>query len=275
MLETGKSYARYFLDVFRHLRHPLFENRFVNQLRGDKRRDLVPRDFFRGLPDDYYYWLMTFSHNLGQQAGGLIPEIPPAHIQRTWTGSAGQTTFQQAFVFYQRVLKWVERYSEKPIEKLEVLDFGSGWGRIIRFFLRDVPHNQLHGTDCWQEIVESSRSLNRWCSFDINSTLPPMQYADQSFDLVYLYSVFSHLSEAAHLAWLGEFRRLLRPGGLLVTTTRPRRFLQILSASRDAHSSKGMYYSATAGEAFPDIQGTLRGMIGGNSVSARLVVVGP
>jgi hypothetical protein len=37
--------------------------------------------------------------------------------------------------------------------------------------------------------------------------------------------VFSHLSEEAHLRWVAEFHRLLRPGGLLIATTRPRSFL--------------------------------------------------
>ena len=35
-----------------------------------------------------------------------------------------------------------------------VLDFGCGWGRIIRFFLKDIDPARLHGTDVFEEMVE-------------------------------------------------------------------------------------------------------------------------
>ena len=44
-------------------------------------------------------------------------------------------------------------------------------------------------------------------------------YPDDSFDVVYACSVFSHLPETLHLLWLAEIRRVLRPGGVLVATT--------------------------------------------------------
>src|SRR5262249_43260903 len=34
-----------------------------------------------------------------------------------------------------------------------------------------------------------------------------------------------HLAEEVHLKWIEEFARLLKPGGLLIVTTQPRRFI--------------------------------------------------
>jgi SAM-dependent methyltransferase len=48
-----------------------------------------------------------------------------------------------------------------------------------------------------------------------NFTLP---LADDSFDVIYLYSVFSHLETADVAGYLHEFRRLLAPGGLVFLT---------------------------------------------------------
>ena len=48
---------------------------------------------------------------------------------------------------------------------------------------------------------------------------PPLPYGDQSLDVVYAISIWSHFAEPAALAWLDEMHRLLRPGGMLVLST--------------------------------------------------------
>ncbi len=52
-------------------------------------------------------------------------------------------------------------------------------------------------------------------------------------DLIYSYSVFSHLAEPAHLAWIHEFGRILRPGGVLAITTQARHFIQQVKGLMD------------------------------------------
>jgi SAM-dependent methyltransferase len=253
MLNLAKKYAKHFLEPFLHLYYPLYEERFKTQLKTFENKTVEPKEFFRNADDRYFFWLMTFGNNSGFKAGGVIPEMPPAHIQRNWTGSAGETTMKQAFAFYGQILDLAKLYGSRPIDQMEVLDFGCGWGRILRFFLRDVPHEQLHGRDCWQEAVDICQKTNQWCDFKLNSISPPMDFKDSSLDLIYLYSVFSHLSEGAHAAWIKEFHRILKPGGLVVVTTRPRSFLTMLARNREREKSKGLFNSMLATEAFPDI----------------------
>jgi SAM-dependent methyltransferase len=62
--------------------------------------------------------------------------------------------------------------------------------------------------------------------------MPPTSFPDQMFDLIYSYSVFSHLSEEAHLAWLKEFKRIMKPGGLLIVTTRAREMIDYCGTLR-------------------------------------------
>lgn len=50
-----------------------------------------------------------------------------------------------------------------------------------------------------------------------NSPEPHLPFADDSFDVVSAFSVFTHI-DALEIAWLLELRRIVRPGGLLYLT---------------------------------------------------------
>jgi len=53
----------------------------------------------------------------------------------------------------------------------------------------------------------------------VNKNLPPLPYRDGQFDLLFGYSVFTHLSEAYQDEWLNELRRVTAPGAVLLLTT--------------------------------------------------------
>ena len=47
--------------------------------------------------------------------------------------------------------------------------------------------------------------------------MPPLALGDESLDLVYACSVFTHIADLWS-AWLLELHRVLKPGGLLIAT---------------------------------------------------------
>jgi SAM-dependent methyltransferase len=122
----------------------------------------------------------------------------------------------------------------RPLKRASiVLDFGVGWGRVGRFFLNDIAPENLIGIDVDHTLVTMCRSLFSASRFEICSSHPPTELASRSVDFVVGYSVFSHLSEAACIAWMSEFGRLLRPGGIAALTTRGRWFFDYCASLRD------------------------------------------
>jgi SAM-dependent methyltransferase len=92
-----------------------------------------------------------------------------------------------------------------------------GSGRVARHWA-ELQGPEVHGCDYNEELVS-------WCAANLpflevarNELEPPAFYAAESFDLVYALSVLSHLGEPLQQSWIGEYRRLLRPGGLLVVS---------------------------------------------------------
>jgi SAM-dependent methyltransferase len=163
----------------------------------------------------------------------IVPGVPDTHMQDNYTGHSEDGTLREGFVAYRLFKQYYETHIGPISDARGVLDFGCGWGRIIRFFLRDVPAERVSGVDHSEEAIQACRQTNRWNTFGLIDPHPPTALPSNSFDLIYLYSVFSHLPEEMHLTLLREFQRLLVPGGLLIATTRRRDFIQYCAALRN------------------------------------------
>jgi SAM-dependent methyltransferase len=99
-----------------------------------------------------------------------------------------------------------------------VLDFGCGCGRTLARLTHRLPNQNFFGTDIDAEAIAwCSRNL-RPARFQTNAPDPPLQFADDTFDLVYAISIFTHLDRRRQEQWTREFHRILRPGGSLVVT---------------------------------------------------------
>jgi SAM-dependent methyltransferase len=99
-----------------------------------------------------------------------------------------------------------------------VLDFGCGCGRIL-LWLGGLPEDcVLHGADIDERAVRWAEANIPWAEVKVNQPLPPLDYPDGHFDLVFNHSVFTHLDEAYQDQWLAELRRVTRPGGHLLLT---------------------------------------------------------
>lgn len=183
------------------------------------------KKIFGGISDDFWYWLFTDGYDNNAIVRQILPSMPDEQTQLNFTGRSGHLALSEAFAAYKLFKGILGKNSKALSECSAVLDFGCGWGRIVRFFLKDVDESGLWGIDCYKEMIELCKAQHMRCNFAAINTMPPTSFAPDTFDLIYLYSVFSHLSEEAHLKWLGEFTRILKPGGMVIATTRPRVFI--------------------------------------------------
>lgn len=97
-----------------------------------------------------------------------------------------------------------------------ILDFGCGVGRLTRHLFHVAPQAKITGCDPQPQAVSVCRRRFPQGEFIQNDPQPPLSFADNQFDLIFSYSVFTHLSETNHKAWLPELSRLLKPRGVMV-----------------------------------------------------------
>ncbi len=125
-----------------------------------------------------------------------------------------------------------------PLAEIDsVLDFGCGCGRVTRYWADFA--GTVSGGDVSGKAIEWCRANMPFAHFELNRLEPPLAFADESFDLVYALSVFTHLTDELQLAWRDELRRVLRPGGRLILTTHGRSYLPRLDADERARFQRG------------------------------------
>ena len=92
-----------------------------------------------------------------------------------------------------------------------ILDFGVGCGRIIRWWEDLSTSISFWGTDINELLVRWCKENIRFGSFGVNSLNPPTSYENSKFDFLYALSVFTHLALKTQSEWLAEFARILGP----------------------------------------------------------------
>ena len=97
-----------------------------------------------------------------------------------------------------------------------VLDFGAGVGNSIPWVRKHLPSAQLTCIDVSERSLDLAKKRfgqgECFVHFD-GHTLP---FDMPRFDLAYAMCVFHHIPHEEHVRLLGEIRRVLRPGGLMV-----------------------------------------------------------
>jgi SAM-dependent methyltransferase len=106
----------------------------------------------------------------------------------------------------------------------QLLDFASGYGRVTRFAVLDVPPESLWVADVYAGGVRFQEE-----AFGVHglvSHADPERFAcAETFDAVVVSSLFTHLPEATFRSWLRRLWGLLRPGGALVFSVHDRDLL--------------------------------------------------
>ncbi|MBK1617701.1 class I SAM-dependent methyltransferase [Lamprobacter modestohalophilus] len=157
------------------------------------------------------------------QISRLLPRMASEEIQRNWTGSCGIELLTQTTEFVRAVADNYCRLTGESLEGKEILDFGCGYGRIARLMYFFTNPENIYGVDPWDESISICRADGfAEDHFLVSEYLPTgLPTGEKCFDLIYAFSVFTHLSEKSTTLSLRTLLGHVKPGGILVITIRP------------------------------------------------------
>ena len=117
------------------------------------------------------------------------------------------------------ICKQIEKYMGHK-ENISILDFGCSSGRVLRHFYEESQKRnwKLFGVDVQARPIQWMRDNfpKDFCVYT-GSTIPKLPFADNSMDVIYGFSIFTHIKYQWDM-WLLELKRILKPGGLLIQT---------------------------------------------------------
>jgi SAM-dependent methyltransferase len=162
-----------------------------------------------------------------------MPRYPSAELQAGFVGSSNSNAIEEGWNFYMLMADQRTIHGVHLGTNSHVLDFGCGWGRFARMFLRDVPESNIWCADSYDLALATCREIGVPGRMVKLSQMPPSDLPSARYDLAFAYSVFSHLSPPTHVAWSEEFARVVKPGGLVFITTQARWFIDYCKTFRE------------------------------------------
>ncbi len=160
---------------------------------------------------------------------------PPVRLVRAWVRRHNGwliNDLQRRYNFnqLQRFDAVLTRHGRSFRTCSSIFDFGCGPGRLTQHLAALAPAASVFGCDVRREAVAECRRRCPWGRFVVNRATPPLDVEDAAFDLIYSYSVFTHLTEPNHKAWLKELARMLQPGGVMLHTVHSYEYLRRTAA---------------------------------------------
>lgn len=146
---------------------------------------------------------LVVNQNIDEKDGML-------HGQRDYYFATGKSAMTA-------ILKTMKMANRSPHSITRVMDYACGYGRVLRWIMAGFSHAKVIGCDIDAKAVASTQAIlgadTRILNIKLDCAL------DAPVDMIWVGSLFTHLTEEESLRVLRYLRFHLAPGGLATITT--------------------------------------------------------
>lgn len=167
----------------------------------------------------------------------------------------------EAFHFYfysggnlsTRLVDWLCHQGKIP-KNMSILDFACGYGRFTRYF--SILFNKVYASDLEDSMLDFVKEKFGVSTFKSSIESSNFKLPQESFDIVFCYSLFTHLNPNIWKNWFEVLINLVAEDGYFVITTRSPQFAKL--KGDDLTGFDGILFSPkneTRGRLQPEIYG--------------------
>lgn len=150
--------------------------------------------------------------------GAVDFKVPPNHNLRTTSSTTIRHYYESGLTTMLPIIVAAMDQGFDFSKSQDVLDFGCGVGRQLLHLSKWYPKISLSACDVDSDVIRFVKEAYPQVSAYVNSFDPPLAYRNESLDMVYSVSIFSHMSLSDRGLWLAELLRIVKPGGLALIT---------------------------------------------------------
>lgn len=152
--------------------------------------------------------------------------VPPKDL---WLGyGESPDEYLKGRIQINQMLKITRNHGYNPETPGNILDFGCGAGRMIRWLKPYSENKEIWGVDISSEhIIWANNNLNPPFNFAVNTVVPHLPFRDNYFDFIYAGSVFTHIDDLAD-SWFMELHRISSDNAYLYLTIQDRHTIELL-----------------------------------------------
>ncbi len=195
-------------------------------------------NLFKDLPLEVFGWLTLQEQDEFPNIKNYLPTMPPEEIQVYWAGGSGDRLLKQSLAFVESVVQYARsEFNLVDLSDLRLLDFGCGWGRLLRLFYKYIPTTNLYAVDAWESSLQHCKDCNIRANIaKVDEICVGIPFGVE-FDLIISLSVFTHLSKRSADAALNALRESIDEDGLLIITVRPKEYIRYYLSLHDSSES--------------------------------------
>jgi SAM-dependent methyltransferase len=228
----------------------IFENELATiDLQMSSKGPCNIRSLFHHIPLDHFGKLLLDIPSHYPNIKAFFPTMATEDVQRAWTGNHGDALLNQSLAFIKTMMLGNLAITGQKIENATVLDYGCGWGRLIRLLYKYISVENIYGVDPWDESIKICIQNGVKGNLAVSDYVPLSLPFERQFDLIFAFSVFTHLSAKTTHTVLSTLRKYISPKGVLVITIRPREYWShpnnqaIAPAMLKAHDETGFAFT--------------------------------
>lgn len=155
----------------------------------------------------------------------LAPDLPSIAIQSRFAGGSGEKLLQKNADYIRVFEAGVASSLAQPLRNLRILDYGCGWGRLTRYFLRYCGPGDLVAADPDKPIIDELIRENFPAEIKLIKAIPDdgLNFG-QKFDVINLFSIFTHLPDWLLKTIMEQLRAIVNKKSVVVFTVRSPEF---------------------------------------------------